>query len=43
MHCVVQEGDEKGINLLAFVNGKTRCESIQTLNFLRLSNEIHSS
>jgi hypothetical protein len=41
-HCIVQGSGEKSANLLACVNGKTRCGSIQTMKFLGSSNTIHS-
>ena len=41
-HCIVEESNEKGANFRACVNERMRCESIQTMNFLGPSNEIHS-
>jgi hypothetical protein len=39
---VVQESGEEAANFRVSVDGKTRCESIQTMKFLSASNEIHS-
>jgi hypothetical protein len=39
---MVQETAEKSADFRAWVNGKTRDESIQTMNFLGSSDEIHS-
>jgi hypothetical protein len=36
------ESGEEAANFRVSVDGKTRCESIPTMNFLSASNEIHS-
>jgi len=41
--CIVKERGEKSSTFRACVNGKTRCVSILTMNFLGSSNEIHST